>query len=118
MHLAICMEGNLRKKIKSMKVTEIANAINPNAKFSIIGIRPGEKLHEQMIGVDDAPYTYEYDKYFKILPAIHNWSFDKKRINDGKLVPSDFSYSSEINKDWMSQNELKKWIKTNLEIPS
>ena len=50
-------------------------------QFSIIGIRPGEKLHEQMIGIDDAPHTYEYDEYFKVLPAINNWSIDENRIN-------------------------------------
>ena len=99
------------KKIKSMKITDIAKTINPNAKFSIIGIRPGEKLHEQMIGIDDAPYTYEYKNYFKILPAINKWSIDEKRIKNGKLVESNFSYSSDINKEWMSENELRNWIK-------
>ena len=87
------------KKIKSMKITDIAKTINPNAKFSIIGIRPGEKLHEQMIGIDDAPHTYEYADYYKILPAINNWSIDEKRINSGKLVEPDFSYSSDINNE-------------------
>ena len=101
------------KKIKSMKIVDIARTINPNAEFKIIGIRPGEKLHEQMIGMDDSPHTYEYDDYYKILPAINNWSFDEKRINKGKLVPPGFSYSSDINKEWMSENELKNWIKEN-----
>tara|TARA_B100000401_G_scaffold432116_1_gene369042 strand:+ start:256 stop:1245 length:990 start_codon:yes stop_codon:yes gene_type:complete len=103
------------KKIKSMKIIDIARAINPNAKFSIIGIRPGEKLHEQMIGIDDSPHTYEYDDYFKILPAINNWSIDEKRINNGKLVSPNFYYSSEVNKEWMSENELRDWIKLNYE---
>ncbi len=101
------------KKIKSMKIVDIARTINPNAEFRIIGIRPGEKLHEQMIGKDDSPHTYEYDDYYKILPAINNWSIDEKRINEGKLVSPDFSYSSDINKEWMSENELKNWIKGN-----
>ena len=101
------------KKIKSMKIVDIARTINPNAEFKIIGIRPGEKLHEQMIGMDDAPHTYEYDDYYKILPAINNWSFDQKRINKGKLVLPGFSYSSDINKEWMSENELRNWIKEN-----
>ena len=103
------------KKIKSMKIVDIAKAINPNAKFQIIGIRPGEKLHEQMIGVDDSPHTYEYNDYYKILPAINNWSIDEKRISDGKLVSSDFSYSSEINNEWMSEEELRNWINNNYE---
>ena len=101
------------KKIKSMKIIDIAKTINPNAKFSIIGIRPGEKLHEQMIGIDDAPHTYEYADYYKILPAINNWSIDEKRINSGKLVAPDFSYSSDVNNEWMSSEELKKWINNN-----
>ena len=80
------------KKIKSIKLTDIASAIDPEIKQDIIGCRPGEKLHEQMISTDDAPYTYEYNDYFKVLPAINNWSKDKRRINDGKLVNPNFSY--------------------------
>ena len=57
------------KKIPSIKVTDIASAIAPHAKQEVIGTRPGEKLHEQMIGIEDAAHTYEYDGYFKILPA-------------------------------------------------
>ena len=102
------------KKIKSMKIVDIAKTINPKAKNKIIGIRPGEKLHEQMINLDDAPHTYEYDDYFKILPAINNWSSDEKRINDGKLVPPDFEYTSEINDHWMEIDELKEWIRNNM----
>ena len=68
------------KKIKSMKVIDIAKAINHSAKFNLIGIRPGEKLHEHMIGAEDSPHTYEYETYYKILPAINNWSSDQKRI--------------------------------------
>ena len=101
------------KKIKSMKITDIAKVINPKAKFTFIGIRPGEKLHEQMISIDDAPHTYEYKDYYKILPAINNWSIDEKRIKDGRLVDPEFSYSSDINKEWMSEKELKNWIDLN-----
>ena len=66
-----------------MKVTDIALAIDPNIEHKMIGIRPGEKLHEQMIGIEDAPFTYEYKDFFKILPSIHNWSKDPQRIRDG-----------------------------------
>ena len=100
------------KKIKSMKVTDIALAVNPNAEFEIIGVRPGEKLHEQMISVEDSPFTYEYDNYFKILPTLNSWNKDSKRIKNGKLVEEDFIYSSNLNKEWMSINELREWIKT------
>jgi UDP-N-acetylglucosamine 4,6-dehydratase/5-epimerase len=104
------------KKIPSMKVTEIANAIKPDAEHNVVGIRPGEKLHEQMIGFEDAPHTYEFDDYYKILPAIHKWSEDPKRINGGKKVPLDFSYCSDNNLDWMSMDTLREWIKQNREM--
>ncbi len=103
------------KKIPSMKMTEVATAIAPDAHLDVIGIRPGEKLHEQMIGPEDAPHTYEYQEHYKILPAIHNWSQDPKRINGGKLVASDFTYSSDNNNSWMSVNTLRAWIDQNKE---
>jgi len=99
------------KKIPTMKVTDIAKAVNSKAKQHIIGIRPGEKIHEQMIGVDDALYTYEYKDYYKILPAINNWDTDKKRIKNGKRVPNDFLYSSDNKNDLMEKSTLKKWLK-------
>jgi FlaA1/EpsC-like NDP-sugar epimerase len=98
------------KKIPSMKITDVATSIAPDAKHEIVGIRPGEKLHEQMIGIEDAPYTYEYAEHFKILPAINNWHQDTKRISKGKLVSPDFTYSSDNNKDWMSSEDLKTWV--------
>ena len=63
-----------------------------------------------MISVDDAFFTYEYDKYYKILPAIHNWYTDETRIKDGKKVADDFSYTSDNNTEWMTKEELKNWI--------
>ena len=101
------------KKIPSMSIGDIAKAVAPEAKHKVIGIRPGEKLHEQMIGVEDAPYTYEYDEYFKILPAIHNWSQDPARINGGRLVAEDFAYISNTNPEWMSIEALRAWIEVN-----
>ena len=98
------------KKIPSMKMTDLALAINPNASHKIVGIRPGEKLHEQMIGEEDASYTYEFKDYFKVLPAINNWSCDPERIRGGSLVNPDFTYSSNNNTNWMSINELQKWV--------
>ncbi len=98
------------KKIPSMKVVDIAQTISPNAEIETIGIRPGEKLHEQMIGFEDAPYTYEYDDYYKILPPIHEWGDDPNRIKDGKKVSDDFIYSSDSNEHWMSEGELSSWI--------
>ena len=101
------------KKIPSMKIIDIALAIAPKAEHKIVGIRPGEKLHEQMIGSEDAPYTYEYDNYYKILPSIHSWSDDPARINNGKLVMPDFTYSSDNNKEWMTIESLKNWLANN-----
>lgn len=98
------------KKIPSMTITDIARAVAPDAKFDIVGIRPGEKLHEQMIGPEDAPHTYEYDGYYKILPAIHNWSQDAARINGGRPVPAGFTYASDSNPEWMSAETLRAWI--------
>ncbi len=98
------------KKIPSMKVTDIARAIAPDARHEIVGIRPGEKLHEQMIGFEDAPYTYEYPDHFKVLPAINGWNTDPRRIANGKLVHPDFTYCSDSNKEWMSVEALRDWI--------
>jgi len=101
------------KKIPSMKVTEVAEAVAPNAKQTVIGIRPGEKLHEQMISAEDAYYTYEYPEHFKILPAIHNWSETPERIKDGQKVAEGFVYESDSNTEWMSVSELRAWIDDN-----
>lgn len=103
------------KKIPSMKVTDVAVAVAPECRLDIVGIRPGEKLHEQMIGVEDAPYTYEYPHHFKILPSIHDWASDPQRIKDGVRVAPDFSYSSENNAEWMQIEELRAWIDANRE---
>ncbi|WP_346351159.1 UDP-N-acetylglucosamine 4,6-dehydratase (inverting) [Oceanimonas sp. AH20CE76] len=103
------------KKIPSMKVTDLARVVAPEAKQEIVGIRPGEKLHEQMIGAEDAHYTYEYPEHYKILPQINNWDKDVNRIKDGKRVPEGFVYASDNNAEWMSDEELQSWIETNRE---
>jgi len=101
------------KKIPSMKVTDVALAVDKSAKQEEVGIRPGEKLHEQMIGEEDALYTYEYDEYFKILPSINNWSKDPVRIADGTKVDPSFTYCSDNNTEWMEISELQTWIEKN-----
>ena len=101
------------KKIPSMKVTDVALAVNENAKQEEIGIRPGEKLHEQMIGPEDALYTFEYSGHFKILPSINEWSNDPERIGEGVKVDSNFRYSSDNNKEWMKISDLQDWIEKN-----
>ncbi len=101
------------KKIPSMRLPDIASVVAPGATQTTVGIRPGEKLHEQMIGIEDAPYTYEYAEHFKILPAINNWDSSAERIKGGKRVAEDFIYSSNTNPHWMSEAELAAWIDAN-----
>jgi FlaA1/EpsC-like NDP-sugar epimerase len=102
------------KKIPSMNIMDIAKAISSQVNVEIIGIRPGEKLHEQMIGFEDAPFTFEYNDYYKILPSIYELNKDKGRIKDGKKVKDNFTYTSDNNTDWMTVDQLKLWIKENL----
>lgn len=101
------------KKIPSMKVTDLAQVIAPDAKLEIVGMRPGEKLHEQMISAEDAGFTYEYPEHFKILPAIHRWDEDAARIKDGKKLDEGFVYSSDNNSEWMTSDDLEQWISNN-----
>jgi UDP-N-acetylglucosamine 4,6-dehydratase len=101
------------KKIPSIKLTDIAKAVAPEAILEAVGIRPGEKLHEQMISSEDAPYTYEYPEHFKILPAIHCWCDDPARIKDGRKTNPDFTYCSDNNTEWMAIETLREWIATN-----
>jgi len=101
------------KKIPSMNILEIAKSIRNKPEFELIGIRPGEKIHEMMISPEDAELTYEYEDYYKILPNIFDSNTLKNYIKNGKKVPSGFSYSSDQNTDWFSASELKDWIKNN-----
>lgn len=103
------------KKIPSMKVTELARVVAPECSQEVVGIRPGEKLHEQMIGAEDSYYTYEYPEYFKILPSINDWGSSPERIKDGHKVTEGFIYSSDNNAEWMDEVQLQVWIKINLE---
>ncbi|MEH6499800.1 MAG: UDP-N-acetylglucosamine 4,6-dehydratase (inverting) [Pseudoalteromonas distincta] len=103
------------KKIPSMKVTDLARVVAPEARHEVVGIRPGEKLHEQMISAEDAYYTYEYPEHFKILPVINNWSNSPERIKDGSKVKEGFVYSSDNNSEWMTEADLQQWIDENRE---
>ena len=100
-------------KIPSMKVIDIATAIDSGCDQEEIGIRPGEKIHEEMISSGDAPYTYEYKNHYKILPSINGWNMDPNRMIDGVKVSDDFTYTSDNNTDWMDIDTLKNWIKVN-----
>ncbi len=103
------------KKIPSMKVTDLARIVAPECKQEVVGIRPGEKLHEQMIAAEDSYYTYEYPEHFKILPTINDWGISPERIKDGKKVPEGFVYASDNNAEWMTDAQLQTWIDTNHE---
>lgn len=96
-------------KIPSMKVTDLAKAIAPECKMEVIGIRPGEKLHEAMIMEDDARHTLEYVDYFVIYPEINNWELNE--TDNGRKIEEGFSYTSDKNNQWLSVEDLKNLIK-------
>lgn len=98
-------------KIPSFKITDLAEAMLPGCCKPEVGIREGEKLHEIMITVEDAMYTYEYDKHFIVYPQMV-WDNNKKAIPTGKKVPEGFSYSSDNNTEWLTVDEIKELLGT------
>lgn len=98
------------RKIPSMKVENIARCVAPNSTTKIIGIRPGEKLHEQMIGIEDALSTFEFNDFYKIIPTITNLAKDQFNLGGARSVDPEFTYTSDSNSHWMSEEELKKWL--------
>ncbi len=102
------------KKTPSMKIVDIAKALNKSAKFRIIGIRPGEKLHEQLVGQDDSIFTYDFGSYYKIVSPLSLKSDIKKICKNGKKVKKDFVYSSELNDKFLDSEDLIKIIRQNI----
>lgn len=98
-------------KIPSFKVTDLAEAMLPGCKMPEMGIRVGEKLHEVMVAVEDAPNTYEYDGHFIIYPQMV-WSEHRKAVPTGRKVPEGFSYSSGSNTEWLSVEQIRELLKT------
>lgn len=103
-------------KIPSYKITDVAAAIAPNCEHRVVGIRPGEKIHEEMITSSDSFYTYDLGKYYTILPATHNWNLDDfiNKFN-AKLVPQGFTYNSGANTEWESVESLRTLIKLHVD---
>jgi UDP-N-acetylglucosamine 4,6-dehydratase (inverting) len=99
-------------KIPSYRITDVAEAIAPDCKQEVIGIRPGEKIHEEMITPSDSFYTYDLGKYYTILPATHRWGLeDYKAHFNASLVEEGFSYNSGTNSEWETVDSLKELIK-------
>jgi len=103
-------------KIPSYKITDVATAIAPEAKQEIIGIRPGEKVHEEMITSSDSFTTYDLGKYYAILPQVPNFNLqDYIKAFNAKLVPQGFQYNSGENKEWVNVEEIRKLIKEHVD---
>ncbi len=107
-------------KIHSYRILDVAKAIGPNCTHEIVGIRPGEKLHEEMITQTDALNTVEFDNYFVILPSTPLWDIEKfsKESNSsvGKKCAFGFSYNSGTNKDFLTVKEIKQLIKNQIHL--
>ncbi|WP_018479678.1 UDP-N-acetylglucosamine 4,6-dehydratase (inverting) [Pontibacter roseus] len=103
-------------KIPSYKITDVAEAIGPECEQKVIGIRPGEKIHEEMITSSDSYYTYDLGRYYAIVPAIPRWSVEDfvKEFNAEK-VPAGFQYNSGENTEWVSVQELRELIKEHVD---
>ncbi|MER0440603.1 UDP-N-acetylglucosamine 4,6-dehydratase (inverting) [Emticicia sp. W12TSBA100-4] len=102
-------------KIPSYRITDIAEAIGPDCEKPVVGIRPGEKIHEEMITASDSYYTYDLGKYYTILPATHKWNLEEFILAfNAKKVSEGFSYSSGNNSEWESVESLKSLIKAHV----
>jgi UDP-N-acetylglucosamine 4,6-dehydratase (inverting) len=107
-------------KIPSYRITDVAEAIAPEARIEIVGIRPGEKLHEEMITATDALGTVEFDDYFVILPSFHLWDVNRFAAESGKgggrMVPEGFAYDSGTNDTFLTVGQIKELIGTDVEV--
>jgi UDP-N-acetylglucosamine 4,6-dehydratase/5-epimerase len=97
-------------KIPSMKITDLANIIAPECKQEIIGIRPGEKIHEVLLSDSDSRNAIEYSKFFIVKPEFKWWSTNKEFEEKGAPVSEGFSYSSDNNSDWLTENQLMEMV--------
>lgn len=104
-------------KIPSYRILDVAKAIAPNAQYETIGIRPGEKLHEEMITVTDAMNTIDLGEYYAILPSVQlaHKTQDYLRHHQAKMVPEGFSYCSNTNKEWETVESLREKIRQHVD---
>lgn len=103
-------------KIPSYKITDVAKAIAPECQLSIVGIRPGEKIHEEMITSSDSYHTFDLGKYFTILPSVPNFDLEKFISNFNAVkVEEGFNYNSGTNTEWETVESLRKLIKDNVD---
>jgi UDP-N-acetylglucosamine 4,6-dehydratase len=98
-------------KIPSMKIVDLARALAPDCRFRIVGIRPGEKLHEVMVPKGDGRCTIEYEGHYVILHAFHDWTADAyQNLKGGARCDEDFCYSSDTNSQWLTEDQLRAMI--------
>lgn len=103
-------------KIPSYKITDVAKAIGPNCEHKLVGIRPGEKIHEEMITSSDAFFTYDLGKYYVIVPQTPIWKTEDFIAEcNAELVPEGFAYNSGTNKEWETVDTLRKLIKEHVD---
>ena len=103
-------------KIPSYRITDVATAIAPELEQRVVGIRPGEKIHEEMITPSDSFYTYDMGKYYAIVPSVPNWDLDRFKEQFGAtLVDNGFSYNSGTNDEWVTVDELRTFIQQHVD---
>ena len=103
-------------KIPSYKIMDVAEAIGPECEKPIVGIRPGEKIHEEMITDSDSFYTWDLGKYYTILPSMHKWKLDDYVSHfNAKKVPTGFKYNSGENTEWETVEGLRELIKEHVD---
>lgn len=103
-------------KIPSYRITDVATAIAPDCRREVVGIRPGEKIHEEMITSSDSFYTYDLGKYFTILPSVPNFKIDEYiECFSAKKVSEGFSYNSGANTEWETIESLRELIKNHVD---
>lgn len=103
-------------KIPSYRITDVAKAIGPDCEHKIVGIRPGEKIHEEMITSSDSFTTYDLGKYYVILPQVTTWNLNEYILKfNAKLVEKGFTYNSEQNTEWLSVEEIRELIREHVD---